>query len=125
MIGLHELAGDVDTSGSSAESTAPDSAPIANPQNGRSMWVNGLMNALEGLGKEFLYLIASESLGLTKIGFSSDPGRRQDELQATSAFPLKLHAIFEVPKGTGPIFERLIHQTFAHKRSHGEWFLLD
>jgi len=75
-------------------------------------------------GFEYLYLIASDEVGLVKIGFSEDPKRRLNELQLVSAYKLRLHASFIVPVGCGRVFEDLLHRVFSHCRTHGEWFKL-
>lgn len=64
------------------------------------------------------YIACSETMRL-KIGYTSgDPMKRLKALQTGSAGALRLIAMHP---GT-PENERNIHNDFAHKRIHGEWF---
>jgi len=98
--------------------------PSVSLPSGLSHLVPSLQAAMLKRGFEYLYLIACDEVGLYKIGFSEDPIRRFNELQFISAYELRLHATFMVPKGCGEVFENLLHRALAHCRTHGEWFKL-
>ncbi len=55
-----------------------------------------------------------------KIGTTTDLATRLRTLQASSPVPLTV--ICQGPGGQ-PL-ERALHQQFAHRRAHGEWFAL-
>jgi len=124
MTSQPELAGAVDTNGFNAAQPALDSAPIANLPSGPSTLQARLQRLATWAKPEYLYLIASDEIGLMKIGYSDSPERRFDELQRTSAYPLRLHVTFMVPSGCGRVFEELLHAALRHCRTHGEWFRL-
>ena len=67
----------------------------------------------------YVYLMKSESAGLVKIGYSSDPQRRL--LQVKNYIPdavLLDHWFVKTPKAV----ESHLHNAFAKTRQHGEWF---
>lgn len=66
--------------------------------------------------KGYLYLF-SHTNGLTKIGFSSNPQRREKTLQAEDP---RIHMLC-ARKGTLQQ-ERRLHRIFSKKRIRGEWF---
>lgn len=65
----------------------------------------------------FVYFVQAEN-GLIKIGLSSKPQARFDDLQANS--PLRL-TLLNVIKGTFRT-ERALHTKFKAARQHNEWF---
>lgn len=79
-------------------------------------------NAPEICGKRFnvghVYFIQGLSNEWIKIGFSKQPLRRLDDLQAGSPTPLRI--IKTVPGDMS--LERKLHHYFSEYRKHGEWF---
>jgi hypothetical protein len=69
-----------------------------------------------------VYLIRAEN-GLTKIGHSSNIEKRLLDLQIASPVPLKLLHYWLIADASN--VESALHQRFAAKRKHGEWFDLD
>lgn len=68
----------------------------------------------------FVYLMAHSKTGLTKIGFSSKPARREKTLQAEDP---GIEKVFETRGAL--LLEEKCHQTFANLRVRGEWFNLN
>jgi hypothetical protein len=66
-------------------------------------------------GTQIYFIVAS---GKTKVGVSTDPFRRLDQLQASSPVKLTLALAFV----GGYTIERRIHAHLAGKLSHGEWY---
>jgi hypothetical protein len=71
----------------------------------------------------FVYFIGPDwDHGRIKIGHTrSGVHNRLRGLQTGSPYPLKLYAFME----GGTELERIMHETFAPARLHGEWFKLD
>jgi len=69
--------------------------------------------------QSYIYIIQAEN-GLCKIGISTNPKRRLSTLQTGSPVSLKLIFQFEGNYDT----EEQLHNMFAHKQQHGEWFRL-
>ena len=67
----------------------------------------------------YLYLFRHQN-GLTKIGYSKDPHRREKTIQAEDP---RIHMLATRP-GTSDQ-ERRLHKIFAEKRVRGEWFDLN
>lgn len=70
-----------------------------------------------------LYLIFARDVGRVKIGLSSDPNKRLQQLQTSAPVNLELFAFKKFKNA--PIKETTLHERFKHKRVHGEWFELD
>lgn len=69
----------------------------------------------------YIYLL--ESNGLYKIGYSHEPRARLTRLQTGSPCPIRLvHTIRTVHYKA---VEQQLHNEFAEKRVHREWFALD
>lgn len=118
----------MDTTGINEEQPAQNNALIASPQSGQFLHPSlesRLKDILTLLPDAFLYVILSEQTQLRKIGITDNLERRLKQLQDCSAYPLSIEVSYRCVKGTEVIFERFIHSLFAHKRTHGEWFLLD
>lgn len=73
----------------------------------------------------YVYVVECEETKLYKIGWSRNTVRRMAELQAGSAFSLEMFAQFCCVHRFAPLFEAILHERFASKRAHGEWFKLD
>lgn len=58
-----------------------------------------------------------------KIGISSDASRRLSTLQGAN--PLKVTLVATYTCSDACLMEQSLHQKYAHKRMHGEWFELD
>lgn len=121
-----------DMNGSSVEPIAQDNAPTVNPQSGLSprkpaKTVQQLLRGrlTQKLGDRIVYLIHCSEIGLYKIGITDDLYVRFSQLQCDSAFPLTVTATYLCWAPTAPLFEKLLHECFAHCRTHGEWFKLD
>lgn len=69
-------------------------------------------------GTSFMYCLASDGIGLVKIGHSINPERRMEELQRQSPDVLRL--VITVPGGQR--VEAAAHRAFDEHRRHGEWF---
>lgn len=65
-----------------------------------------------------VYFIEAPSVGVVKIGYSSNAGSRFNAICGMSPVPLRLVAAFP----GGAQYERDLHEKFSHLRSHGEWF---
>ncbi len=69
-----------------------------------------------------IYFLLAKRSSLVKIGFSTQPMKRIDDLQFASPEPLKLLALIkDVPYSV----EYDFHRAFDGSRSHGEWFDYD
>lgn len=67
---------------------------------------------------EYVYFIQAEHGGPVKIGHTKDLAHRLAELQSASPYPLVIRSAF-----LGSLQdETAMHQRFAAKRLHGEWF---
>lgn len=116
MIGFNEeaqLQGSVPTA---SLRSGQSSGTIREPQFMRQVPWNELSS---------VYLIRNDDLGLCKIGFSDSVRRRRRELQAKSAFNLRLVAEWRCPKVAARAFESILHDKLSTCRSHGEWFAID
>jgi hypothetical protein len=67
---------------------------------------------------EMIYVIGSAGGGIVKIGRSLDVARRLRDIQRMS--PVQLRVLWHKPGGQA--LESALHQEFADRRSHGEWF---
>jgi hypothetical protein len=83
---------------------------------------DGLPEKWEGLGG-FVYLIQAEGTDIYKIGISKDVRYRLKALQTSSPVPLKMVSFQFTDKPFKQ--EEKLHEHFAGKRIHGEWFRLD
>lgn len=66
------------------------------------------------------YLIRCSSTGLVKIGTTKNVGARLTQLQLMCPTMLEVVATFNA----GRDLERSLHQKYADRRAHGEWFAL-
>lgn len=64
------------------------------------------------------YLLHCTVTGLVKIGIAVDVEQRFRTIQAMC--PTRLEVIIDAPGGRE--LERALHEKYAHKRKHGEWF---
>ena len=70
--------------------------------------------------KKYVYFIEAVGTNRVKIGFSSDPYLRLQQIRTCSPFPVRLLAVIE-----GSVdLERAFHSQYDHKRIHGEWFIV-
>lgn len=78
-------------------------------------------------GWEYIYVLHCPETGLRKIGLTADLKTRLTQHQAESAYPLDRDGciVMRCAEGTARLFEEHLHDKFAHKRTHGEWFKLD
>lgn len=75
--------------------------------------------AVRPSGSPTIYFIEDPAARAIKIGYSANVGRRLQELQISSATPLRLLGVMP-----GTIYqEQRLHQMFDHM--HGEWFRAD
>jgi hypothetical protein len=65
-----------------------------------------------------IYFLRAPSVNLVKIGTSSDPERRFQELRLLSPVPCEVFAVFS----GGHAEETEIHRLFSAYHSHGEWY---
>jgi len=70
----------------------------------------------------FIYVIAAHDQGPVKLGISAKPERRINELQTGHANRLHIYHTEPVPIEKARLFERLLHKSLNHLRTHGEWF---
>lgn len=70
-----------------------------------------------------VYFLKSKETGLTKIGKSKDIASRFSQIKTMSSAHLELYHIIETNHES--LLEKRLHQRFASKRKHGEWFSLD
>lgn len=75
------------------------------------------MRRKEPPGKH-LYIMQSYCTGAFKVGRSSDPERRREDLQVGSPFPLRLILVVE-DQGWR---ERSVHDQLRNYWTQGEWF---
>jgi hypothetical protein len=74
------------------------------------------------MGDGYVYVVGSGRSGdPVKIGWSATPQDRLKSLQTASPCELRL---LDMHPGPGTL-EKFLHQEFAPRRVHGEWFLLD
>lgn len=71
----------------------------------------------------FVYLMHNPSSGAYKIGFSGNPTARRSKLSLDSGGRIDL--ICQIPTNDMRLLEATLHDRFASKRRHGEWFDLD
>lgn len=71
----------------------------------------------------YIYLLHGEGTAWYKIGISVQPTARRHSLGTNSPFPINTVSCYDVEDMLG--VEAWWHETFAHKRKHGEWFELD
>jgi|HubBroStandDraft_2_1064218.scaffolds.fasta_scaffold272150_2 hypothetical protein len=67
-----------------------------------------------------VYFILAPTLGLVKIGFSEDVGKRYNGLSHAS--PVELRFLHSIPGDVA--LERQFHERFAIYKTRGEWFKL-
>lgn len=70
----------------------------------------------------YLYVIAADPNGPTKLGISKDPDSRLRQLQTGHAQRLRLYYQEPVPASQARLFEGLLHRQVSFLRTHGEWF---
>lgn len=68
--------------------------------------------------ENYIYFILSEEVSRVKIGRSSSPETRMNEMQTGSPTKLLLICEIELPMK----YEGILHEFFKDDRSHGEWF---
>jgi hypothetical protein len=71
----------------------------------------------------YIYLLHGEDTPWYKIGISIKPAERKYSLGTNSPFPIITISYYDVEDMHS--VEAWWHETFAHKRKHGEWFELD
>lgn len=71
----------------------------------------------------YIYLLHGEGTTWYKIGISIKPAERRYSLGTNAPFPITTVSYYDVEDMHG--VEAWWHETFAHKRKHGEWFELD
>lgn len=74
------------------------------------------------MSSSFIYVIASNELGPTKIGVSVNPAKRIKQLQTGHEGTLRLFYVEEFDSKEIYKIERIIHRTLALQRLRGEWF---
>jgi hypothetical protein len=74
----------------------------------------------DGTEAVYLYLMVNSRNGLYKLGFSTDPFRRERTLQSEEPEVSLKWKIIGLRRD-----ESTLHKRFAHKRVRGEWFQLD
>jgi hypothetical protein len=72
----------------------------------------------------FIYVIAADTDGPVKIGFSKNPDKRLRQLQTGFPETLVLHHVQPFEPGRAKLVEKLIHKAVAYKRTKGEWFAI-
>lgn len=72
----------------------------------------------------YLYLMYEDSRKLIKIGVSSSPPRREQQLNSTK-MPYKVRLIKQIKSPYYKKAERLFHKMYHKQRLDGEWFDLD
>ena len=74
----------------------------------------------------YVYLMGNYVLGYSKIGFSSDLGKRLEQLNGSLPFEVYELGSFEVQsnnsRSTAQSLEKLLHKKFSNRRLQGEWF---
>ncbi len=73
------------------------------------------------MSQKAIYLIRAEN-GLVKIGLGESPKKRLSQAQSSS--PIRLELIHMASVDNAEEVEKSLHQLYAAKRSHGEWFQL-
>ncbi len=68
-----------------------------------------------------IYLIRAEN-GLVKVGRATAPKQRFSAIRVASPLPLELIHVAVVEDAQG--VEAALHEEFADRRSHGEWYRL-
>jgi ribosomal protein S14 len=68
-----------------------------------------------------VYVVKAGDLDLYKIGWSTNPEKRRQQLQTATPFALRIVAVLETDDQDA---ERRIHQTLRSDRQAGEWFQL-
>lgn len=74
------------------------------------------------MNKTYLYVIAPNEAGPSKIGFSNDPDKRVRQLQTGCPERLSLQYVQETTLTEARRIEKSIHQTLGYLRKTGEWF---
>lgn len=65
----------------------------------------------------------AQSGGLTKVGYSGNLGPRTDNLGRHEGAPVRVVALVYAPSRlVAQRLEKKMHQRFAAKKDHGEWF---
>lgn len=72
---------------------------------------------------QFVYLV-EPSTGLYKIGHTQNLAKRMIQLAMVCPIPLQLLAFVDCAPLPRERFEGAVHEMFADRRSHGEWFAL-
>jgi len=70
-----------------------------------------------------VYFIEAEGLNMVKIGCADRVMRRLAELQTGCPVKLKVRGVYHTDDASG--LEARFHRTYAHLRTHGEWFRMD
>lgn len=73
----------------------------------------------------FLYIIASNTNGPVKLGYSDNPERRLKQLQTGNPENLKIFHCEEIEVDNIRKAEKSLHTTLGYKRLKGEWFSLN
>jgi Meiotically up-regulated gene 113 len=72
---------------------------------------------------KYIYLIKSLEEGYYKIGISSRPSRRIEQLQTGNSSELKLINTYQSQHANQ--IETVLHNRYSHVRKVGEWYELD
>ena len=71
---------------------------------------------------QLLYLMKSSN-GLLKVGISSSPERRRQQVQAASGLPTTLVKVWDTGRESAFTVEKRVHKGLAEFRQMGEWFV--
>lgn len=72
----------------------------------------------------FIYVIAADINGPSKIGISVHPVKRVKQLQTGHAEILSLHHCEPIPAAFARPMEQIVHRENRHLKLKGEWFNL-
>ncbi|CAM5998723.1 unnamed protein product [Sphagnum balticum] len=61
-------------------------------------------------------------IGFRGAGVTDNVPRRLSQLQAKSAYPLRIEHVYRVYEKAAILFESILHEAFGDCRTHGEWF---
>ena len=72
----------------------------------------------------YVYFIREKrTMPAVKVGYTTSPGRRIQDLQTASPYSLELFAVFgPFENKDAHYLERQLHYAFRHARLQGEWF---
>ena len=72
---------------------------------------------------KYLYIIKPKGLSYYKIGIATDVEQRIKSLQ--TGCPTQLHCLYKKEFNSTIKLEKMIHNKFKNKKTHGEWFRLN